>query len=242
MVRPDDAERWHTTARAAAPALVLVLTTLLVACRSADDAHAVAADSVLLNPEDQAYMASAPDTFHATFETSRGDFVVEVISAWAPNGADRFYTLVRNGFYDGVRFFRAIDGFMVQFGLHGDPAVTEAWSAEQIMDDPVRESNRRSHVSFAMAGPDTRTTQIFINLADNPQLDDMGFAPIGRVIEGMEVVDQLYTGYGEGAPRGRGPDQMRVRTEGNAYLLRDFPQLDHVERATITAEGRRAEP
>jgi peptidyl-prolyl cis-trans isomerase A (cyclophilin A) len=215
---------------------------VLAGCRDERDDHAVPADSVLLDPEAQAFMASAPDTFHARFETNRGDFVVEVISEWAPNGADRFYALVRNGFYDGVRFFRAIDGFMVQFGLHGDPNVTEAWSGEQIMDDPVRETNRRGHVSFAMSGADTRTTQIFINLADNPQLDGMGFSPIGRVIDGMDVVDQIHTGYGEGAPRGRGPDQTRIRAEGNAYLIRDFPELDFVERATVTTERRRAEP
>jgi peptidyl-prolyl cis-trans isomerase A (cyclophilin A) len=223
--------------------LVLALTgAVLAGCRDERDDHGVPPDSPLLDPEDQAFMVTAPDTFNAVFETNRGDFVIEVISEWAPNGADRFYSLVRNGFYDGTRFFRAIDGFMVQFGLHGDPNVTEAWSGEQIMDDPVRESNQRGRVSFAMSGPDTRTTQIFINLVDNEQLDDMGFAPIGRIVDGMEVVEQLYMGYGEGAPRGRGPDQGRIRAEGNAYLVRNFPELDYVERATVTAERRRTAP
>jgi peptidyl-prolyl cis-trans isomerase A (cyclophilin A) len=206
------------------------------ACAGADDAHVVPGDSPLLDPQAEAFMASAPDTFNVRFTTSKGDFVIEVVSEWAPNGADRFYNLVRNGFYDGTRFFRAVDGFMIQFGLHGDPAVTEAWQNERIMDDQVRQTNTRGNVSFAMAGPDTRTTQIFINLVDNTQLDEMGFSPFGRVIEGMDVVGQLYTGYGEGAPRGQGPDQVRVRAEGNAYLTRDFPELDHVERATVEAE------
>jgi peptidyl-prolyl cis-trans isomerase A (cyclophilin A) len=208
------------------------------ACGNDQHAYAVPGDSVLLDPQAEAFMASAPDTFNVRFETTKGDFVIEVISEWAPNGADRFYNLVRNGYYDGTRFYRAIDGFMVQFGLHGDPAVTEAWQPERITDDPVRASNSPGMVSFAMAGPDTRTTQIFINLVDNARLDGMGFSPFGRVIEGMEVVQQLYTGYGEGAPSGRGPDQNRVRSEGNAYLSRDFPNLDQVERATVEAERR----
>jgi peptidyl-prolyl cis-trans isomerase A (cyclophilin A) len=220
-------------------AAVLALALMALAgCEREDTSHAVPADSVLLNPQDDGFMASAPDTFHARFETSGGDFTIEVISEWAPNGADRFYNLVRNGYYDGTRFFRAVPDFMVQFGLHGDPAVNAAWQGERIMDDPVRETNERGMVSFAMAGPDTRTTQIFVNLVDNQRLDDMGFAPIGRVIDGMDVVDQLYTGYGEGAPSGTGPNQMRIREEGNAYLVREFPALDHVVRATITSESR----
>jgi peptidyl-prolyl cis-trans isomerase A (cyclophilin A) len=232
----DLARRTGRPYRSAPCALLLLLA--LAGCRTDADRYAVPPDSALLDPENTAFMTAAPDTFNARFETSQGEFVIEVISEWAPNGADRFYNLVRNGFYDGVRFFRAIDGFMVQFGLHGDPAVTEVWAGERIMDDPVRASNTRGHVSFAMAGPDTRTTQIFINLGDNAQLDAMGFAPIGRVIEGMDVVDRLYTGYGEGAPRGRGPDQARVRAEGNVYLTNEFPELDHVERATVETERR----
>jgi cyclophilin family peptidyl-prolyl cis-trans isomerase len=221
------------------PTLALVFGALLLAaCGGRDGEHAVPPDSPLLDPQGEGFMASAPDTFNVRFTTSKGDFVVEVISDWAPNGADRFYNLVRHGFYDGTRFFRALDGFMVQFGLHGDPAVTDAWQTERIMDDPVRQSNERGNVSFAMAGQDTRTTQIFINLADNPQLDEMGFAPIGRVIEGMDVVAQLHTGYGEGPPRGAGPNQVRLRAEGNAYLAREFPELDHVERAVVEAERR----
>lgn len=221
-------------------ACAVALAMLLGGCRTEADEHAVPAASVLLNPQDPAFMGPAPETFRARFETSRGEFIIEVVSEWAPMGADRFYNLVRNGFYDGARFFRAIDGFMVQFGLHADPAVTSAWQNEQILDDPVVQSNQRGHVSFAMSGPepDTRTTQLFINLVDNLQLDGMGFAPFGRVIEGMDVVDRLHTGYGDGPPSGRGPDQLRIREEGNAYLVREFPQLDHIQRATIVEDNR----
>lgn len=219
--------------RALAAAGVLALVTLAGACEPGDDTRTVPEDSVLLNPQDPALQATAPATFRARFETSKGPFVVEVVRDWAPNGADRFYNLVRNGFYDDVHFFRAIEGFMVQFGLHADPAVTDAWQNTQIQDDPVVESNQPGYVSFAMAGPNTRTTQLFINLVDNSRLDDMGFSPFGRVVEGMDVVQQLYMGYGEGPPSGRGPDQGRIRAEGNAYLTRDFPQLDRIERATV---------
>jgi peptidyl-prolyl cis-trans isomerase A (cyclophilin A) len=152
---------------------------------------------------------------------------------WAPIGADRFYSLMKNGFYDEVRFFRVISGFMAQFGIHGDPKVSAVWRDQRLKDDPVKQSNKRGFVSYATAGPNTRTTQLFINYGDNSRLDQMGFAPFGRVVEGMEVVDRLYAGYGEGAPQGRGPNQARIQTEGNAYLLKEFPDLDYVKRATI---------
>src|SRR3989449_10770264 len=176
-----------------------------------------------------------PATFRARFQTSKGDIVVEVHRDWAPLGADRFYNLVRSGYFDGVRFFRVIPGFMAQFGIHGDPLVSAAWRDARIPDDPVRQRNARGMVSFATAGPGTRTTQLFINYGDNSRLDGMGFAPFGRVAEGMEVVDRLYGGHGEGAPGGRGPDQGRIQAEGNAYLERAFPELDQVRRATIVA-------
>ena len=176
----------------------------------------------------------APATFKARFETNEGAFVIEVTRDWAPNGADRFYNLVRNGYYDGVRFFRVVDGFMAQFGIHGDPKVSAAWRNARIQDDPVKQSNTRGMVTFAMAGPNTRTTQLFISFVDrNSFLDDQGFPPFGKVVEGMDVVDKLYNGYGEGAPRGKGPDQTRLQMEGNAYLEQSFPQLDHVVKATI---------
>ena len=219
---------------------ILALPIVLIGCggdRSRDTT--AGADTVAAavpdfrDPSSPGFRAVAPDSFRARFVTSEGPFVIEVHRRWAPLGADRFYNLVRSGYYDGVRFFRVIDGFMAQFGIHGDPAVAAAWREQRIPDDPVRRTNLRGMVSFATAGPGTRTTQIFVNYGDNSRLDAMGFAPFGQVVEGMEVVERLYAEYGEGAPRGRGPDQGRIQAEGNAYLERAFPELDYVERATI---------
>jgi len=192
-----------------------------------------AMENPLLNPQHPDNKATAPDTFRVRFETTKGAFVVEAVRAWAPNGVDRFYNLVRNGYYNDVAFFRVIENFMAQFGIHGDPAVNAVWRNARIPDDPVVESNRRGYVSFAMAGPNTRTTQLFINFRDNRQLDGMGFAPIGRVVEGMDVVDAIYSGYGEGAPNGQGPAQPMIQTQGNEYLRKNFPNLDYIQRATI---------
>lgn len=175
----------------------------------------------------------APDRFRVRFETTKGPFVIEVKREWAPRGADRFYNLVRAGYYDDVAFFRVIDGFMVQFGINGDPRVNAAWQAARIPDDPVTQSNRRGMVTYAMGGPDTRTTQLFINFGDNKGLDSQGFAPFGAVVEGLAVVDSLYSGYGEGAPQGMGPDQGRTQAEGNAYLRSSFPKLDFVKTARV---------
>jgi peptidyl-prolyl cis-trans isomerase A (cyclophilin A) len=177
---------------------------------------------------------TAPDTYKVNFDTSAGTFVVEVTRDWAPHGADRFYNLVKNGFYDHARFFRVISGFMVQFGISGDPAISPVWRSAQIPPDKVKQQNRRGYITFAMAGsPDTRTTQVFINFADNTNLDAQGFAPFGRVVSGMNVVDKLFSGYGEGAPGGRGPSQGRLQAEGNAYLEKEFPKLDYIRSATI---------
>jgi peptidyl-prolyl cis-trans isomerase A (cyclophilin A) len=176
---------------------------------------------------------AAPAVFKIKFATTKGDFVVEVTRAWAPNGADRIHELVTAGFYDRVKFFRAIAGFMVQFGINGDPQVNRRWAEARIPDDPVRESNRRGYMTFATSGPNSRTTQVFINLADNQRLDASGFSPFGKVISGLEVVDSLHTGYGEGAPGGAGPEQGRINAEGNAYLERFFPNLDAVMTASI---------
>jgi peptidyl-prolyl cis-trans isomerase A (cyclophilin A) len=189
------------------------------------------ATSSLKNPA--TLTEKAPDTFKVNVDTTKGAFVIEVTRAWAPNGADRFYNLVKNGFYDQVRFFRVIGGFMAQFGIHGDPVISAAWRSARIPDDPVKQSNKRGYVTFATAGPGTRTTQLFINLADNRGLDAQGFAPIGRVVSGMNVVEKLYSGYGEGAPSGRGPEQGRLQTEGNAYLEKSFPKLDYIKTASI---------
>jgi peptidyl-prolyl cis-trans isomerase A (cyclophilin A) len=219
---------------------VLILGCLASSCQRGATPDDRAPDAASLtpdfrNPASPALAAQAPDSFRARFETTKGDFVISVHRAWAPLGADRFYNLVRSGYYDDVRFFRVIPGFMAQFGIHGDSAVSNAWRERRIADDPVRRTNVRGMVTFATAGPGTRTTQIFINYSNNDRLDGMGFAPFGEVVEGMEVVDALYGGYGEGQPRGRGPEQMRMQIEGNSYLQREFPRLDHIRRARIVA-------
>jgi peptidyl-prolyl cis-trans isomerase A (cyclophilin A) len=175
----------------------------------------------------------APATYKARFDTNKGVFVIDVRREWAPLGADRFYNLVKNGFYDDNRFFRVISGFMVQFGINGNPQLSAPWRSAQIRDDPVKQSNKRGYITFATAGPNSRTTQVFINFGDNDRLDSLGFAPFGQVSTGMNVVDQLYSEYGEGAPRGRGPDQGRIQGEGNAYLTKEFPNMDFVRKATI---------
>ena len=185
----------------------------------------------LANPA--ALKEQAPATYKVKFDTSKGPFVIQVTRAWAPNGADRFYNLVKNGFYDNVRFFRVISGFMVQFGINGDPQLSSRWRDANIPDDKVTQSNTRGMITFATAGPNTRTTQVFINFADNSQLDGMGFAPFGKVVSGMNVVDAINAEYGEGAPRGRGPEQGKLQTQGNTYLARDFPRMDFVKKATI---------
>ncbi len=175
----------------------------------------------------------APETCQIRFDTSRGSFTVEITRAWAPKGADRFYTLARSGVFDGARFFRVLPGFVVQFGIPGDPQVARSWRTARLADDPVTQSNTKGTITFATSGPNSRTTQVFINLADNRNLDSMGFAPFGRVTEGMEVVEKLHSGYGEGAPHGRGPEQGRIQSEGNTYLEKNFPKLDYIERTAI---------
>ena len=190
----------------------------------------------LMNPAE--LNETAPESYHARFTTSKGDFVIEVTRAWAPHGADRFYNLVKNGYYDDGRFFRVVYGFMVQFGINGDPALNAVWRDARIPDDLGQQSNKRGFVTFATAGTNTRTTQVFINTVDrNTNLDDKGFVPFGKVIEGMQVVDKLFSGYGEAAPQGHGPDQNRLQNEGNAYLARFFPKLDYIKTATIVTAG-----
>ena len=192
--------------------------------------------SALLDPS--LAKATAPDSYRVKVTTTKGDFVIEVNRAWAPNGADRFYNLVRIGYYDGTKFFRVIDGFMAQVGMHGDPAVGAAWSTASIADDPVTQSNTRGMVTFAAKGsPNSRTTQFFVNFGDNSYLTRYGaFAPFGRVVDGMDVVDSLYAGYGEGAPQGRGPSQAEIARRGNAYLEESFPELDAIVSATLVEQ------
>jgi len=197
----------------------------------ATSATAILAQGSLSTPA--ALNEQAPATYKAKFDTSKGVFIVDVRREWAPNGADRFYNLVKNGFYDNVRFFRVISGFMVQFGINGDPKISSVWREARIRDDAVKQSNKRGYITFATAGPNTRTTQVFINFGDNAGLDGQGFAPFGQVSTGMNIVDSINAEYGEGAPRGRGPDQGRTQMEGNAYLTKDFPKMDFVKKATI---------
>jgi peptidyl-prolyl cis-trans isomerase A (cyclophilin A) len=203
--------------------LMLAIVGLAVVCLSV---FALAAPQANLKSP-AALKEQAPATFNALFQTSAGDFVVEVHRDWAPNGADRFYNLVKNGYYDACRFFRVVPGFMVQFGINGDPAVQSAWRSANIPDDPVKQSNKRGNITFATAGPNTRTTQVFINFGDNAGLDGQGFAPFGRVTSGMNVVDKIFAGYGEQ------PNQGLIQTQGNAYLQKDFPKLDYIKKATI---------
>jgi len=194
---------------------------------------ALVAQADLSKLKDPAQLSErAPDLFRARFETSQGPFVIAVEREWAPLAADRFYNLVKNGFYDETRFFRVLDGFMVQFGLHADPDVQSAWRSANLKDEPVTKSNTRGFVSFTReSSPNSRYTMIFINYKDNSYLDADGFSPFGQVVSGMEIVDRLYSGYG----RQNVPDQRRILREGNAYLLAEYPKLDFVKIATIEA-------
>lgn len=173
----------------------------------------------------------APESFKAQFDTTKGKFTIEVTRTLSPHGADRFYNLVRSGYFKDIAFFRVIPGFMCQFGIHGDPKVSEKWRTASIPDDPVKGSNTRGTITFATAGPNTRTTQLFINFADNKRLDGMGFSPFGKVVEGMDVVDKINGEYGET------PDQRRIQSQGNAYLKKDFPNLDYIKSATIVSSA-----
>ena len=176
--------------------------------------------------------------FQVLLETTKGNIKLEVHPEWSPLGAERFKELVKMGFYNNVAFFRVIEGFMAQVGINGDPELHAKWKDNNIIDDPVVESNKPGYVSFAKTGaPNSRSTQFFINFGDNSNLDGMGFAPFAKVIEGMDVLNSLYKGYGEGAPSGRGPHQMRVVGEGNVYLKKEFPMLDYIKKATIIGEA-----
>lgn len=177
----------------------------------------------------------APESYRVKMETTKGTFYIDVTRSWCPKGADQFYKLVNAGFYNNCAFFRVIENFMAQVGINGDPDTQAKWRDQTIQDDPVAKSNLRGYVSFAKTGaPNSRTTQIFINFGDNRRLDEYGFAPFGTVSKtGMKVVDALYSGYGEGAPAGRGPSQRRIQMEGNQYLKRDFPRLDYITKATV---------
>jgi cyclophilin family peptidyl-prolyl cis-trans isomerase len=209
------------------------LAVLLSAC-----AESGIRGPILLHPEAPELNRQAPERFRVRLETSKGPVVLEVQRDWAPHGADRFYNLVRHGYYDGARFFRVIAGKWAQFGIHGDPRVATLWRGRTLPDDPRRESNLRGTIAFAFAVPAGRATQVFINLRDNSEaLDPQGFAPFGRVIEGMDIVDALNSEYGESAGGGiRGGKQDPLFAGGNAYLAREFPRLDFIRRVRIVEE------
>jgi peptidyl-prolyl cis-trans isomerase A (cyclophilin A) len=210
--------------------------TAPAAAPDADKAAAEARKKTLTNVE--SLNEKAPDVFQTKFETTRGDFVVEVTRAWSPNGADRFYNLAKNGFFDGIKFFRVVPNFVVQFGIHGDPEIAGKWDKASIPDDKVVSSNKRGYLTYAMSSqPNSRTTQLFINLKDNTRLDEMGFAPFGRVIKGMDVVDKLYSGYGEQITE----LQDTITAQGNAYLDKEWPKLDAIKRATIVKPDKPAD-
>jgi peptidyl-prolyl cis-trans isomerase A (cyclophilin A) len=188
----------------------------------------LAAPEKLTNPAK--LTAKAPEKFKARFDTTKGTFVIEVQREWSPNGADRFYNLVKNGYYDGVKFFRVVPGFVVQWGIHGDPSIATTWLKATIPDDVVKESNKRGFVTYAKSNaPNSRSVQLFINLVDNARLDGMGFAPFGKVAEGMDVVEKLYGGYAEGLTKLQG----RIAEEGNAFLEKNYPELDGIKKASI---------
>jgi peptidyl-prolyl cis-trans isomerase A (cyclophilin A) len=208
--------------------LLLCLTALIALTASIAPSQASAQSNRAALMKPATLKERAPNVFKAKFDTSAGIFVIEVRAQWAPNAADRFYNLVKNGFYDNCRFFRVLPGFMVQFGINGDPAIQRNWVNAGIPDEKVTQGNTRGFVSFAKsAAPNSRTTQVFINFVDNSRLNRDGFAPFGKVISGMEVVDKIYSAYGQT------PDQGRIQSEGNAYLTKSFPKLDYIKKATI---------
>jgi len=217
------------------PLGVLLLSAALAACGPGGDAAPAEAQNPLLRPRQ--FTETAPPRFVVRFETSAGDFVVEVHRDWAPIGADRFYNLVKAGYYDDTRVYRVVPGFMAQFGIHGDPYVNYVWRSALLMDDPVVESNRRGRITFAKSRRDTRSTEVFISVVDNSFLDGDGFAPFGEVLEGMEVVDAFHAAYGDGPPRGEGPYGEMAKARGNAYLDEEFPELTIIVQATILPEG-----
>lgn len=221
-------------------ALLLTVGWVLVLGCSKNDKNATAAPQEAATTDEGTVALAekgtepkrAPEEYTVELDTTKGPILIDVYRAWSPNGADRFYELVETGYYTDVAFFRVIDGFMAQAGIHGEPAMNAEWRQKNIPDDPVKGSNTRGTITFAMAGPDTRTTQFFINFVDNTNLDTMGFSPFGKVRD-MNAVDALHSGYGEGAPRGRGPSQGKIQSEGNAYLKKSFPKLDYIKSAKV---------
>jgi peptidyl-prolyl cis-trans isomerase A (cyclophilin A) len=209
-------------------ALLLVLLVAASGCGGSSHTETAGPADALLHPAE--LTAKAPARFDAVFHTTKGDFTVRVHRAWAPRGADRFYELVRNSFYDGAKVFRVVPGFVVQFGISPDAQVSHAWVNATIPDDPVKAHNARGTVTFASAGPNSRTTQVFVNLGDNSALDSQGFAPFGEVVSGLDVVDSLYSGYADAPTEHQG----EMMDQGNAYLDKAWPKLDSIETATVS--------
>ena len=220
----------------------LVVAALVFGCKSdrGDDNASPVDERALLSPSDSALAATAPDSFRVTFQTTHGTFTALARRAWAPHGVDRFYYLVKHGYYDNTYFFRVIESFVAQFGISGSAAINNAWENRTIPDDSVRHSNTRGTISFASKGPNSRTVQLFINLAENGRLDNLGpgFPPIAEIVDGVSTIDSLYDGYGEGAPAGLGPRQDMIASHGNDYLKQFFPKLDRIRGATVAQEWR----
>ena len=219
-----------TSIRSIAVTLVLIAISF-TGTTFAEKTDAAKPNPALLDPS--LATEKAPDLYRVKMETTAGDFIIEVHREWAPLGADRFYNLVQIGYYTDVAFFRVLAGFMAQAGFHGNPAVSKVWLNSRIKDDPVKQSNYPGTVTFATGGPNTRSAQIFVNYGDNSYLDASGFTPFGTVVEGFETVEALYSGYGEGAPNGKGPAQGKAYRLGNIYFKADFPELDYIVKATI---------
>ena len=207
--------------------LWLAVSAMLVGCSAPDEGKKSEAPK-------PAPVEKTPDVFQAVFDTSKGKVMIEVHRDWAPIGVDHFFSLIQTGFYNGVRFFRVTHSY-VQFGINGDPTTNGLWSTAMLPDDKVKvkQSNVKGTLSFAHLGANSRTTQLFFNMKDNKDLDKQGFAPIGKVIEGMDVVERFYSSYGEMAPRGQGPDPSKIEVQGNGYLDAKFPRLDYINKATI---------
>jgi peptidyl-prolyl cis-trans isomerase A (cyclophilin A) len=206
----------------------VIRLALVTFCACVAAGVAAAAPPQLLHPEK--LTAKSPATYRVSFKTTKGTFVVTVHRAWSPHGADRFYNLARAHFFDGVTFFRVVKNFVVQFGISGDPKVAAAWQQATIPDDPVKVSNTPGTITYADAGPGTRTTQVFVNYGSNTSLDGQGFSPFGRVTSGLSVLNKLYAGYGEGPSHA----QQQIQTQGNAFLSKKFPKLDHIVTARIS--------
>lgn len=198
----------------------------LSGCSSPDEAKKTEAPKAAPKAE------KTPDVFQVNFDTSKGLVAVEVHRDWAPIGVDHLYSLIKTGFYDGVRFFRVTHSY-VQFGINGTPSTNGLWSTAYLPDDPVKQSNGKGTLTFAHLGANNRTTQLFFNMKNNKDLDKQGFAPLGKVVTGMDVVESLYSAYGDMAPRGMGPDPSKIEQQGNAYLDAKFPRLDYIKKATI---------